>query len=110
MHYPRGRRGTEDGPDLTDWLGSERKPEPHLADALLGLAEVAGKRDRLQERGTLNAAGKALAGQRERRVERVEDIEDFGDRFEPRIPGHPERLREREAFSWVSGAPRLQLM
>ena len=67
---------------------------------------------RLQERGALHAAGKALAGQRECRIERVEQIEHFSPIAFDRacVPVSAERLRHAAGSICVNGAPRLQLI
>ena len=66
------------------WI-SERDSEADLTDALFGLLEIAGIRDRLHEAGLLRAGRgvDALRGQRQRRVLRVEQVEHFRDRFDP---------------------------
>ena len=66
-------------------LGSERESEADLPDPLFGLLEIPSIRNRLHEAGLLRAGRgvNALRGNRQRRILRVEQVEHFGDGFNP---------------------------
>src|SRR5262249_12043188 len=78
----------------------EREAEANLSDTLLGLLEVAREARRLHEvrvrRASYEANGLGHAGEHaleDRGVDRVEQVEHFGDRLDVRAAGEMERLR-----------------
>src|SRR5688572_7696383 len=74
-----------------DGYALEREAEADLADALLGLLEVAGIRVRLHERG----AG-LVVDDRVCRVLRVQHVEQLTDRLDARVAEQAEALRDAQ--------------
>ena len=86
-------------PDTRDLIpdASEGDTETDLANALLGLPEVARKGGRLHERRERRARrAQSSRSQRNERILRVQKVEYFRNRFDARRPGELEAAAETQ--------------